>query len=509
MARKSVKKDETVANDTIKASVKEKASKHNIPKVTVKRKKSVVFLGSESAPFIATGGLADVMGSLPKAIVANKEYDVSCFIPLYSAIKKEYREKFEFITSFYVNLAWRKQYCGIYKYVYEGVNYYFIDNEYYFAREGKIYGHFDDGERFAFFSKACLDSIAALGIFPDVINSNDWQTAPAIIYLKGMYYGDYNFKKIKTVFTIHNIEYQGWYGMNCYEDLFGFDGKLYSYIEYKDCINLMKAAIEMSDKVSTVSPTYANEIKDAFYAHGLEGIISKNAHKLCGILNGIDYDYYNPETDTHIEKNYSADDISGKAECKKALQKLLGLPERSDVPVVSMITRLVSHKGVELVKTVIEQFLSDDVQFVVLGTGDAIYEDYFKYIESVYPRKCKAVIAFNQDLSRKIYAGSDIFLMPSKAEPCGLSQMIASRYGTVSVVRETGGLNDSIKAYYEGNGNGFTFHDYNAYDMLYVLRQATETFKNKSVWENVVKNAMTSDFSWKVSAKKYEELYEK
>ena len=477
--------------------------------VTVTKKKSVVFIGSESAPFIATGGLADVMGSLPKAIASNGEYEVSCIIPMYSAIKKEYRDKFEFVTSFYVNLAWRSQYCGVFKYDYEGVHYYFIDNEYYFAREGKIYGHYDDGERFGFFSKAALDTIATLQIYPDVIHCNDWQTAPAIIYLKGMYYSDSLFQRIKTIFTIHNIEYQGWYGMDCYENLFGFDGSLYKYIEFSGCINLMKAAIEMCDYVTTVSPTYANEIKYSFFAHGLEGIIEKNSYKLYGILNGIDYDFYNPSTDTHIEKNYSADDKSGKAECKKALQNLLGLPERPDVPIVAMITRLVSHKGVDLVKTVLEQFIADDVQFVLLGTGDGVYEDYFRYIGNIYSDKCKAIIAFNQDLSRKVYAGSDIFLMPSKMEPCGLSQMISSRYGSVAVVRETGGLNDSIKAFYDGQGNGYTFKDYNPYDMLYVLRLAVDNYKNKNVWERVIDNAMRSDFTWKLQAGKYEELYNK
>ncbi len=487
-----------------------KKKKSTQPKsVTVTKKKSVVFIGSESAPFIATGGLADVMGSLPKAIASNGNYEVSCIIPMYSAIKKEYRDKFEFVTSFYVNLAWRSQYCGVFKYDYEGVHYYFIDNEYYFAREGKIYGHYDDGERFGFFSKAALDTIATLQIYPDVIHCNDWQTAPAIIYLKGMYYSDPLFQRIKTVFTIHNIEYQGWYGMDCYENLFGFDGSLYKYIEFGGCINLMKAAIEMCDYVTTVSPTYANEIKYSFFAHGLEGIIEKNSHKLCGILNGIDYDFYNPSTDTHIEKNYSADDKSGKAECKKALQNLLGLPERPDVPIVAMITRLVSHKGMDLVKTVLEQFIADDVQFVLLGTGDGAYEDYFRYISNVYSDKCKAIIAFNQDLSRKIYAGSDIFLMPSKMEPCGLSQMISSRYGSVAVVRETGGLNDSIKAFYDGEGNGYTFKDYNPYDMLYVLRLAVDNYKNKNVWERVIDNAMRSDFTWKLQAGKYEELYNK
>ena len=501
-----------MATSTKKSTTKtttSKAKKTTVKNIVVSKKKSVVFVGSESAPFIATGGLADVMGSLPKAIASNGNYEVSCIIPMYSAIKPEWRAKFEFITAFDVKLAWRNQYCGVFKCEYEGVNYYFIDNEYYFKRDGKIYGHYDDGERFAFFSKAALDTIAHLQIYPDVLHCNDWQTASSIIYLKGMYYNDPDFRKIKTVFTIHNIEYQGWYGMDCYENLFGFDGSLYKFIEFKNCINLMKAAIEMSDYVTTVSPTYANEIKDPFFAHGLEGVIERNANKLSGILNGIDYDFYNPNTDIHIEKNYSADDKSGKIACKEAMQKLLGLPVRADVPVVAMITRLVSHKGVDLVKEVLEQFLSDDVQFVLLGTGDTEYEDYFKYIGSMYENKCKAVIAFNQDLSRKIYAGSDIFLMPSKMEPCGLSQMISSRYGSVAVVRETGGLNDSIKAFFDGNGNGFTFKNYDAYDMLYVLRQAVDSYRNKQVWERVIDNAMRSDFTWKLLAGKYEDLYNK
>ena len=501
-----------MATSTKKSTTKtttSKAKKTTVKNIAVSKKKSVVFVGSESAPFIATGGLADVMGSLPKAIASNGNYEVSCIIPMYSAIKPEWRSKFEFITAFDVKLAWRNQYCGVFKCEYEGVNYYFIDNEYYFKRDGKIYGHYDDGERFAFFSKAALDTIAHLQIYPDVLHCNDWQTASSIIYLKGMYYNDPDFRKIKTVFTIHNIEYQGWYGMDCYENLFGFDGSLYKFIEFKNCINLMKAAIEMSDYVTTVSPTYAREIKDPFFAHGLEGVIERNSHKLSGILNGIDYDFYNPNTDIHIEKNYSADDKSGKIACKEAMQKLLGLPVRADVPVVAMITRLVSHKGVDLVKEVLEQFLSDDVQFVLLGTGDTEYEDYFKYIGSMYENKCKAVIAFNQDLSRKIYAGSDIFLMPSKMEPCGLSQMISSRYGSVAVVRETGGLNDSIKAFFDGNGNGFTFKNYDAYDMLYVLRQAVDCYRNKQVWERVIDNAMRSDFTWKLLAGKYEDLYNK
>ena len=505
-----VKKIENTTSN-VKATAKKptkRASVKKDTKIKVTKKQSVVFLGSEAAPFIATGGLADVMGSLPKAIAKNGNYDVSCILPLYSLIKPEFKEKLEYITSFTVNLSWRTQYCGVYKYEYEGVKFYFIDNEYYFKRDGsKIYGFYDDGERFAYFSKAALDTIATLRIYPDVLHCNDWQTAAAIVYLKGMYNNDEDFNKIKTVFTIHNIEYQGIYGLDTYGDLFGFDPNLYNFIEYRSCVNLMKAAIEMSDYVTTVSPTYAEEIKTQFFAHGLEDIINRNSNKLCGILNGIDYDFYNPETDTHIEKNYSSNDISGKAVCKESLQKLLNLPINKDVPIVAMITRLVSHKGVDIVKEILEQFLAEDVQFVLLGTGEPAYEDYFKYVAGLYPDKCRAIIAFNQDLSRKIYAGSDIFLMPSKMEPCGLSQMIASRYGTVSIVRETGGLNDSIKSFVDGKGNGFTFKDYNAYDMLYVLKQAVNNFKNKDVWNNIVYNAMTSDFTWKLLAGKYEELY--
>ncbi len=505
---KAEEKNETPLKAEAKTEVKTENAEKPVEKITVTKKRSVVFIGSEAAPFIATGGLADVLGSLPEAISENGNYDVSVILPMYSAINYEWRKNFEYVTNFSVNLSWRTQYCGVFKYVYRGVTFYFLDNEYYFKRDGKIYGHYDDAERFAFFSKAALDTIAHLDIYPDVVHCNDWQTAPAIIYLKGMYYPDERFRRIKTVFTIHNIEYQGKYGMELYGDLFGFDPSLYNYVEYESCVNLMKGAIEMSDKVTTVSPTYANEIKDPYFAHGLENVIERNAFKLSGILNGIDYEYYNPATDTHIEKNYSINDMSGKKVCKTALQKLLNLPEREDVPLTAMVSRLVSHKGLDLVKGVIEQYLSEDVQFVLLGTGEAEYENYFRYLQNAYPDKVRAIIAFNLDLSRKVYAGSDIFLMPSRNEPCGLSQMIASRYGTVSVVRETGGLNDSIKAFYEGNGNGFTFKGYNAYDMLYVLREAKNCYYDKALWGKAVANAMNSDFSWKNSATEYEKLYD-
>ena len=490
-------------------SVKSTKSNSKLPKISVKEYKKIVFLGSEAAPFIATGGLADVLGSLPKELAKKDNLDISVILPLYGNISDEFKKNFRFLTNFYVSVGWRSQYAGIFFYEYEKVKFYFIDNEYYFKREGNIYGFYDDGERFAFFSRAALDTIARLNIYPDVLNCNDWQTAASVIYLKGMYYGDVNFRKIKTVFTIHNIEYQGKFGMETYADLFGFPDSILSFIECDGIVNLMKGAIEMTDIVSTVSPTYAEEIKYPFFAHGLDSIIRRNEHKLVGILNGIDIDYYNPKTDKSIFANYTAADISGKAVCKAELQKMLGLPERKDVPIIAVISRLVSHKGLDLIKDIAERLLSEDVQLVILGKGEIGYENYFRYIAETFKGKCAAIIAYNQDLSRKIYSGADLFLMPSKSEPCGLSQMIASRYGTVPIVRETGGLNDSIKALVGKSGNGFTFHDYNSSDMLFVIRQALDTYKNKDLWKELVVRVMKTDFSWKKQAEKYEEMYNK
>ena len=506
---KTTTKSTTKAKTTKSAEVKTKKTTKKLPEIKVTKKKKIVFLGSEAAPFIATGGLADVLGSLPKALAKNKDLDVSVILPLYGSINQEFRPKFKFLTDFKVSVGWRLQYAGVFYYEYQGVKFYFIDNEYYFKREGNIYGFYDDGERFAYFSRAALDTLSRLDIYPDVLHCNDWQTAAAIIYLKGMYYGDEKFNKIKTVFTIHNIEYQGKFDMFTFGDLFGFSDALKEKVEFDGMVNLMKGAIEMSDIVSTVSPTYAEEIKTPFFAHGLDGIINRNAQKVYGILNGIDVDYYNPETDKYLFANYTDKDLSGKAVCKAELQKMLNLPVRDDVPIIAIISRLVSHKGLDIVKAAIEDLLTQDVQVVILGKGEIGYENYFTHLSHCYSGKCVTVIAFNQDLSRKIYSGSDIFLMPSKMEPCGLSQMIASRYGTVPVVRETGGLNDSIKAYTGVKGNGFTFHDYNAHDMLYVINEAIRTFKDKEKWLDVQNRAMTTDFSWKVQAGEYEKLYNK
>ena len=489
------------------AEQKKKTAK--LPKVTISKTKKIIFAGSECAPFIATGGLADVMGSLPKALAKNKNNKISAIIPLYSSISQEYREKMKFVTSFNVSVGWRLQYCGVFTLDYQGVTFYFLDNEYYFKREGNIYGFFDDGERYAFFSRALLDTIARLNIYPDILHCNDWQTAGSIIYLKGMYYGDENFRKIKTVYTIHNIEYQGIYSMDTYADLFGFSDNIKNFIEFDGNVNLIKGAIEMSDIVNTVSPTYANEIKYSFYAHGLEGIIERNSHKIYGILNGIDTDFYNPETDKYLFANFSASDITNKQICKEELQKMLGLAVNNNVPIVAIISRLVSHKGLDIVRDTIENLLATDVQVVILGKGETSYENYFLSLANTYKGKCATIIAYNQDLSRKIYSGADIFLMPSKMEPCGLSQMIASRYGTVPVVRETGGLNDSIKNFKGKCGNGFTFANYCSVDLLSTLTKAVKTYQDKQVWGELVARVIKKDFSWKVSAKEYQKLYDK
>ncbi len=509
MEKATVKSATTKAKNSSSKTVEKNRSIGKLPKITITSKKKILFVGSEAAPFIATGGLADVLGSLPKALAKNKNLDVSVILPLYSNIADEFRSNFKFEMNFNVSVSWRLQYAGVFSYKYQGVKFYFIDNEYYFKREGNIYGFYDDGERFAFFSRAVIDAIVRLNIYPDILHCNDWQTASSIIYLKGMYYNHAELSKIKTVFTIHNIEYQGIFGMDTFGDLFGYPESIKNFVEFNGNVNLMKGAIEMSDIVSTVSPTYAEEIKTPFFAHGLDEIINRNANKLSGILNGIDVEYYNPETDKYIFKNYTSENVDGKKTCKAELQKMLGLPVRDDVPIIAIISRLVSHKGLDLVRGVIDSLLAQDVQVVILGKGEISYENFFTHTANCYKGKCVTIIAYNQDLSRKIYSGADIFLMPSKMEPCGLSQMIASRYGTVPIVRETGGLNDSIKAYTGVKGNGFTFHDYNAHDMLYVINEAIRTFKDKETWCDLQTRVMTTDFSWKNQAKEYEKLYDK
>lgn len=489
----------TDEKDDLKTAAKEEAA------VTIKPKRKILFAASECTPFIATGGLAEVIGSLSKSLAQDEEYDVRVVLPLYSDIRGDYRQRFTYLGNINVPLGWRNQYCGIFSYEESGVTFYFLDNEYYFRRGG-CYGYYDDGERFAFFSRAVMEILGFLQFYPDVLHCHDWQSALAAIYLKTIYCHRREYSLIRAVFTIHNIEYQGKYSLDVLEDLFGISNDYRYLLEFDGCANLMKAAIECSETFTTVSPTYAEEIKRAEYAHGLQGEVERNAFKLRGILNGIDVKSYDPATDPALFAPYSAENPAGKAVCKAELQKMLGLPVREDVPVVAMISRLVAHKGLDLVRAAIEELLADDVQFVLLGTGDSEYESYFKDLANRYKGKAVSIIAFNGDLSRKIYSGADIFLMPSKSEPCGLSQMIASRYLTVPVVRETGGLYDSIKPYGAG-GNGFTFAAYNAGDMLYVLREAVALYKNKPEWQKLMIKAGTTDFSWQRSAEEYKKLY--
>lgn len=469
----------------------------------------ILFVGAEAVPYVSTGGLGDVLGSLPQALAKKEGMDVRVVLPLYKKTKEKFEKDLEFVDKTTVALAWRNQYCGIYKIENDGVTYYFIDNEYYFKRDS-VYGDFDDAERFAFFSKAVLDIMPIIDFYPDIMHTNDWQSALSVIYLKRKYALKPFYRDIKTIYTIHNIDYQGIYSMAILGDVFGLDGfGDKETVEYNGCINLTKGAIVCTDKISTVSQRYADEIKTEFYASGLHYVLNLYSHKLLGIVNGIDINYYNPETDEVIAEKYSSKSLSGKVKCKAILQEMCGLEQNPEIPVVSMISRLASHKGFDLVKFILPEMLNMGIQFVLLGTGESELEEYFKTIQYRYPNKVKIFLEFNKDLSKKIYAGSDIFLMPSKSEPCGLSQMIASRYGAVPVVRETGGLYDTIKAYnmYTEEGNGFTFANYNAHEMKDAVGKAVDLFSDKNKWEKLTKNVMKVDFSWDASANKYLDMY--
>ena len=465
----------------------------------------VLFASSEAYPFAMSGGLADVAGALPKAL---RKRFVGCrvVLPLYACVSQEMRDKMTFVCSITVPVAWRRQYCGVFEAHIDGVIYYLIDNQYYFNRDG-LYGHYDDAERFAFFSRAVLEIIPYIGFTPDIIHCNDWQTALIPVYLDAFYKYDELYSNIKTVFTIHNIQYQGKYGYELTGDVLGLPAEKESLVDYDDCINLMKGAIQCSHKVTTVSPTYANEILDPYYSHGLDGILKEFTYKLTGIVNGIDCDVYNPETDPLIYKNFSLADMGGKAYNKQMLQQELGLPQKSDVPVVGIVTRLVKHKGIDLVKCVFEELLKADIQFAILGSGEWEFETFFHEMAEKYPDKVGLVLGFKPQLAHRIYAGADIFLMPSQSEPCGLAQMVALRYGTIPIVRETGGLNDTISDSGDGLGNGFTFKSYNAHDMQNTVWRALAGYSDKEGWKLLRERAMKCDNSWGTSANAYIRLY--
>ena len=462
-------------------------------------------------PFSATGGLGDVLGSLPAALAASGEADVRVVLPLYAALSQEWRKQLKEEAVFYVPLAWRQQYCGIYSLQKDGVTYYFIDNEYYFKRPN-LYGFYDDGERYAYFCMAVMELMEKVDFFPDVLHAHDWQAALSVVYLNCLYRRRPGYENIRTVFTIHNSEYQGKYDFAILGDVFGLGENEHTLMEYGGCINLMKAAVECADRVSTVSPRYAEEIRTAEYAHGLETCLNRNAHKVCGILNGIDYVYYDPQTDKAIAQKFTSRSLHNKAKNKLALQKETGLPLREDVPMMSVISRLAAHKGLDLVTACIGEIVANnDVQLVVLGKGEAGFEDFFTDLQHRYPDKVRALITYDRDLSKRIYAATDIFLMPSKSEPCGLSQMIASRYGAIPVVRETGGLYDSIKPYWiEGktiHGNGFTFANYNAHELKERTEAALAVWNDPDARKKLVTKIMKTDFSWSASAVKYMEMY--
>ncbi len=467
----------------------------------------VLYVASEALPYIASGGLADVAGSLPKAL---RKRLIGCrvVLPMYSAIKEELKDNLRFVTSFSVPVAWRRQYCGVFEANVDGVIYYLLDNQYYFKRDGGIYGHYDDAERYAFFARAVLEMLPHIGLKPDIIHCNDWQSALTPVYYSLFYANRPGYENIKTIFTIHNIAYQGVYGKELLADVVGIGEEHAGILDYDGDVNFMKGAIECANAVTTVSPTYSSEILDPWFSHGLDGILRDKQFKLSGILNGIDTVLYNPETDKNIYENFSSEDFSNKAVNKQKLQEHFGLPQRADVPLMGIVSRLVDHKGLDLVKTVMEELLcTEDMQLVVLGSGDWQYENFFKYLAEKYPDKVGLKLGFIPDLAKKIYAGTDLFLMPSKSEPCGLSQMVALRYGSIPIVRETGGLKDSISDSGDNEGNGFTFASYNAHDMMYTIRRALEGYRNPEGWKTLVKRAMECDNSWKKSANDYIRLY--
>ena len=466
----------------------------------------VLYCTSEARPFAATGGLADVAGSLPQAL---RQRLVGCRVvmPLYEDIPQNLREGMRFLTSLSVPVAWRRQYCGIFEARSGGVIYYFVDNQYYFKRHG-LYGHYDDAERFAFFSRAILEMLPYIDFKPDIIHCNDWQTSMVPTYYSIFYANNDWYRGIKTVITIHNILYQGKYGKELVEDVLGIPNSDFSILEYDDCVNMLKSAIETANRVTTVSPTYAQEILDPWFSSGLDGILRERQWKLSGILNGIDTNSYNPATDPDIYQNYTVDNISKKAENKRALQERLGLMQDPNVPMIGMVTRMVSHKGLDLVKETLDGIMwKSNIQFVILGNGDWEYENFFRDMQNKYPGRLCACIGFIPELSRKVYAGADLFLMPSKTEPCGLSQMIALRYGTIPIVRETGGLKDSVQDSGDGKGNGFTFQNYQSGDMVNAINRALEGYQNQEGWQLLVERAMRCDMSWGCSAKEYIKLY--
>ncbi len=473
----------------------------------------IVVCASEGAPYCKSGGLGDVMEALPAALQRIEGNEVVLILPYYNKIKHNAAYEVEQVAEFRVNLGWRQQYAGVMKLTNrnDGVTVYFIDNEYYFGgRTGAIYGDMDDGERYAFFSRACLDAMIAVDFIPDVIQCNDWQCALIPTYLKAQYHGA--FPKTRCMYTIHNIEYQGWAHANFFDDVLGLPWEYRSCLEMNNSVNVMKGAIETADLVTTVSETYARELMYPYYAHGLDSILANNSWKLTGITNGIDTNTFNPETDKALPAHYNSETfVEGKAAVKAALQEEVGLPVKPDVPLMVMVTRLAGHKGLDLLCYIARRLMwEENAQLLILGTGEAQYETFFKELAAEYPEQVAAKITFNLGLAARIYAGADIYLMPSKSEPCGLSQMNAMRYGTVPVVHATGGLKDTVPPCDENGegGLGFTFQSYNADDFMAAIKRCLDLYNyNRDAFRALQKKEMETDFSWDVPAGLYMELF--
>ena len=467
----------------------------------------VLFTAAEASPFIKVGGLGDVMGGLPKEL-CKKGIDARVVIPLYSAIRDEFKQQMKYITNITVENSWRNSYCGIFEAEVSGVKYYFIDNEQYFMRDS-VYGQIDDGERFAFFSRAALDILPVVDFIPDIINVNDWHTALVPVYLNALYRHRDEYRNIKTVLSIHNIEFQGNFNPYVLGDLFGLDITQREVLLYDGDLNILKGGIESADIVSTVSKRYAEEILGTEHSFGLHNILNLRREKIRGIINGLDTNVFNPETDKFIKTNYSVKTLRNKRFNKLALQKSMALSQRADVPLIGMVTRLTSQKGLDLFYEVMDEISQLDIQLVVLGTGAEEYETMMRDWENRNYDKVRGVVCFAPDIASMIYAGADLFLMPSKSEPCGLSQMIAMRYGTIPIVHTVGGLSDTVEPYNPetGEGNGITFNSYNSYDMLDAIKRAVSIYQNKDDRSKIRKNAMEKDVSWNIPAEEYVQMY--
>ena len=469
----------------------------------------VLFAVSECGPFAKSGGLADVAGSLPKEL-KNLGTDVRVILPKYGTISEEYKMEMKKIKEFTVPVGWRNQYCGVEELTHQGVTYYFVDNEYYFKREN-LYGYYDDGERFAYFNRAVLETIAQLNFFPDVMHCHDWHTAMIPFLLRTEYYKRKGYGLIKTMFTIHNLQFQGIFPKEVLSDLLGLDNQVFrpNTLEFFGNVNFMKGALVAADKITTVSPTYKEEIQTPVFGEKLDGLLRERNEDLLGILNGIDEDFYNPVKDELIYQTYTANTHQKKSINKSEIQKRFDLPQSSRTPLLVMISRLTKQKGLDLVKCVLRDLLQEDIQIILLGTGDYEYEEHLRQVARIYPEKLKVHIGFNEELAHKLYAAADLFLMPSLFEPCGLGQLIAMKYGAVPIVRETGGLNDTVHAWNEftGEGNGFSFKNFNAHDMLYTIQRAISFYHDRDVWETIVTQAMKMDYSWAQSAFRYNQLY--